>query len=132
MAEETYEAQRFNTIKGTVKAHGIVSIVFGSLGTLISILYILAIVVFGAMASYDTSEIIGAIIYAVLMFIFATLPHIFFIISGSFLVRNPAPRLAQGLIITNLVLSAFWNLVILILAIITLTQMGDYKRGYKK
>jgi hypothetical protein len=129
---ENYDKQRHDAAAGTIKAHGIVSIIFGSLGTLISLFYILAIVVFGAMASYESSEIIGATIYAVLVFIFATLPHIFFIVSGTLLVRNPRPKLAKGLIISNLVLSAFWNLVILVLAIINLTQIGDYERGHNK
>jgi hypothetical protein len=117
---------------GTMKAHGIISIIFGALGAIAGILFSLSLFFIGSFEAYNTSDVVGVTIYAIAIFAFWVLPHIFFIVAGAYMLRNPSPKLAKGLIITNLVLSVFWNLVILILAIINLTQIGDYERGYKK
>jgi uncharacterized integral membrane protein len=51
------------------------------------------------------------------------------IVAGYHLTREPAVKVARTLVIINLVIGVFWNLVLLIFAIINLTQLSDYERG---
>lgn len=126
-----YNEIMYDKAESLLRVHGILSIIFGALGTLISSLVLLAgiiaIVTGGSM--YQTAE--DAAVW-VFIFVFVLLPHIFMLVAGIVFLRHPVPKVAKGLVITNLVLGIFWNLVILIFAIINLTQISDYERGYKK
>ena len=130
MKEINYEMMLFNRAQGMLKAHGIVAIVFGSLGVvgfLFGLLFVVQIAIFAQLA-----DAVGAIALAAAIFVLFTIPHVYLIISGAQLVRTPSPKLAKTLVIINLVIGVFWNHALLILAIINLTQIGDYERHYKK
>lgn len=135
MAED-YEKVLHDRAASLIKANGIVAIVFGSLGVLLGIIYALAFAYGGYSAddySYsDSSSAVGGLVVAFFIFLFAIIPHVFLIISGATLVRQPEPKVARGLTIANLVIGALWNLVILIMSIISLTQMNDYERHHHK
>jgi hypothetical protein len=127
-----YEKLLYNRATSTLKVHGILSIVFGGLGTLAAIAFMLLLAV-GNLSdqSYtDNGSALGLFFIGAAVFIFWTLPHIYLIVSGTYLIREPAPKVVKTLVIINLVIGVFWNLVLLIFAIINLTEVGDYERGY--
>lgn len=128
-----YDALKFQSARSTMRAHGILSIIFGGIGVLVGALFFAAIVS-GAMndpmSTDPEGDSIALAIAAVFTVVIWTIPHLYLIIAGFLLVRTPTPKLAKGLIITNLVVGVFWNLVLLILAIVNLTQLADYERGY--
>ena len=129
----TIEDRRFYRAKGTIKAHGVLSIIFGGIGVLAGALFV---AVFAAALAqdptYDGGDIstLGLVMLGIMAFIFWALPHAYLIIAGLLLVKDPSPKLAKGLLITNLVIGVFCNLVLFIIAIINLTQLADYERGY--
>lgn len=112
-----------------IKTNGVLSIVFGTLGIVFGLL--LMIVMTLPEVYENEYDGLTAIVVAIIIFVTMVLPHVFLIISGTLLIKLPKVNLVRGLIITNLVIAAFWNLVILIFTIIALTQLGDYDRGYK-
>jgi hypothetical protein len=127
-----YEKLLYDRAAGALKVHGIVSIVFGAIGTLVAVLFTLLIAA-GTIAdpSYDSyNSSFGLFIISTMIFVFWTLPHLYLIAAGIYLIREPAPKLAKTLIIINLVVGVFWNLVLLIVAIVNLTQITDYERAY--
>lgn len=131
-SELHYEKLLYDRSAGALKVHGILAIIFGALGMLVALLFTF-MVTLGTFADeeYDpTNSAFGLLFVSVLIFIFWMLPHMYLIISGSYLVRQPAPRVARTLVIINLVVGVFYNLVILIAAIINLTQITDYERSY--
>ena len=116
----------------TLKIHGILSIIFGGLGTLAAIILMLILAV-GNLSDQSYSadgSILGLFFVGLLTFIFWGLPHAYLIVSGLYLIKKPAPKVAKTLIIINLVIGVFWNLVLLIFAIINLTEISDYEHGY--
>lgn len=127
-----YEKLLYHRSETTLKLHGILAIIFGGIGALAAALFTLVLIVSTySDVSYDSvNSPVGLFIVSTMIFVFWTLPHIYLIIAGPYLVREPAPRLAKTLIIINLVIGVFWNLVILIFAIINLTQLTDYERGF--
>jgi len=132
-AQIDYEKLLYDRSAGTLRVHGIMSVIFGSLGILVALLFT-TLMVIGSMAedSYDSydSSIAGLSIVGMVIFIFWTLPHIYLVVAGYYLMREPAPRVAKALVLVNLVIGTFWNLILLVLSIINLTQLGDYDRGY--
>ena len=127
-----YEKMLYRRSADTLKVHGILSITFGILGVLTA-LFITTLMGIGAFAeysyapySYDSS--IGFFMLSLIVFIFWTLPHIYLIIAGSYLVREPSAQLAKVLVIINLVVGVFWNLILAVFSIINLTQIADYER----
>lgn len=127
-----YEKVLYERAAGGLKVHGILAIVFGSLGVLGALIFTLLIAL-GTFAdesymAYDSS--LGLFLVSIMIFVFWTLPHIYLIAAGSYLVREPAPRLARVFVIINLVLGVFYNLILLVIAIVNLTQASDYERGY--
>lgn len=124
-----YEKLLFGRAAGGLKVHGILSIVFGSLGVLSGLLFTL-LVQLGAVADEHYTAEIGVFIVSAAIFVFWTLPHLYLIVSGIYLVRQPSPKVSRVLTIINLVVGIFYNLVILVMAIISLVQSGDYERGY--
>jgi hypothetical protein len=132
VAHINYEKLLYSRATNTLKVHGIVSIVFGAIGTLAAILFTI-LVAAGTMAdeSYDSyNSPFGLFIVSVMIFVFFTLPHLYLIAAGIYLTREPAPKLAKTLVIINLVVGVFWNLVILVFSIVNLTQLTDYERTY--
>lgn len=134
MSDVEVNKQLFHRAESMIRVNGILSIVFGAIGTFFAII-ILAVLIADPSASsgYGTDDYaVGAGVMAFFVFFFWLVPHLFFLLAGTLLLRSPTPGAARGLIITNLVIGVMWNLVILIFSIIALTQTGDYERGYKK
>lgn len=131
MAETNYDAMLFERASSMLRTQGILAIVFGGLGVLGGFMLMIAFA-FGAMAEYTSAGAIGSLLTGVATFVFLVLPHIYLVISGVTLLRNPKPTVARALTIINLIVGVFWNLIILIFAIICLTQSGDYERYYAK
>lgn len=127
MAEHTTQ---YNSAASLMRAHGIVSIIFGALGTLFSLLLVF-LFLFAVTDPNSSDQVVGGVAMAIVTIIFGILPHCYLLIAGTYLAKNPRPSLAKGLTITNLVIGVFYNLPILILAIISLTQLGDYEHGFK-
>ncbi|RWZ78766.1 MAG: hypothetical protein EOT05_03405 [Candidatus Microsaccharimonas sossegonensis] len=129
---EHYEKLLFERANNTLKTHGLVSIIFGALGILFGI-FLLFVMSLGTISdgSYNaTNSPLGLLFVAVLMLVFWFLPHIYLIVAGYYLMRQPNPRLAKMLIIINLVIGVFYNFILLVFAIINLTQSSDYEREY--
>lgn len=114
-----------------VRIQGLMSIIFGAIGTLIGLILMVIFAAALANARYD-SEAIEFAIYFIGSLLFVLLPHIYLIISGTILIRRPEPKLSRILTITNLVVGALSNYVVLAFAIISLTQAKDYEEGFKK
>jgi len=126
------EIVQFERAASAINVHGILSIVFGGLGAL-SILFFAGL--FGILAATDTmtpDDIVGYSIMGLLSFVFFLIPHVYLIIAGIYLLKKPDPKVAKALIIINIVIGACWNLILVIFAIINLTQISDYARGYVK
>jgi len=127
----SHEKVLFERAAGMLKVHGILAIIFGSLGVFFGMLFILAIGL-GGLASSTLSDLVGLTAISIFAVILWVLPHVYLIISGTTLLKGPAPRVAKTLIIINLVLGVFWNLILMIFAIIDLTQIDDYEEYYDK
>ena len=135
MTEQTdYEAYKFERASTMLRVHGILAVIFGGLGILGAILF--SVITFFAALTDETivaeDAVLVASIAAAFIFVFVLLPHIYLLISGMYLMKRPEPKTAKVLVIINLIVSVFWNLVIFIFAIIDLTQSNDYEAGYKK
>jgi len=133
--QEDFNTTFFERAANMLRVHGVLSIIFGALGVLsgaaMMLLFTMASYLPDAeVSSYEDELGIGFMLLSLMVFIFWTLPHLYFLISGVYLLKNPSPKLAKGLIIANLVVGVFYDLVIFIFAIISLTQMSDYERGY--
>lgn len=114
-----------------VKTQGILSIVFGGIGVFVGLIFM---IIFAAALSesYTDDDMIGYFTLFIGTLFFWLVPHVYLIVSGALLVRLPAPTPTKVLTIINLVIGAFWNLVLLVFAIITLTQSSDYEAGHPK
>ena len=130
--QHDYEQTIFDRAAGSIKVHGILSIIFGALGTFFGFIFLIFIGLGGLIAGNQLDDVVGAFALGLFTFILFILPHVYLIISGVQLNRLTDPKAAKVLIIINLVVGVLWNLVILIFAIINLTQIGDYERYYKK
>jgi hypothetical protein len=109
-----------------VNVLGILSIVFGSLGALAGLLFVLS-----SFINPDyTAE--SAIVAMLMIIVFWVIPHIYFIISGIKFVKYPKPGETKGLAITTVVLGAIWNLILLAFAIVVLTQLRGYEEGFEQ
>jgi hypothetical protein len=130
------EVSKYSTAKSFLRVQGILSIIFGSLGTLVGlpliILYIFSLSFSSIQYSYDGGDWFAVIFLIIIGLIFWILPHIYMIIAGTYLVRKPKPGLAKGLTIGNLVIGALLNYILLAFAIVSLVQSSHYEEGYKK
>lgn len=126
------EKAQYDRAVTTLRVHGIISIVFGGLGVLTTLLFGLMIAIGsalgGAFDGYNEAAV-GLFFLGALVFVFWTLPHIYLLVSGVYLIREPSVKVAKTLIIINLIVGVFWNLVILVFSIINLTELADYERG---
>ena len=129
-----YQTYKFDNAASMIRIQGILTIIFGGLGiigSLLATLYFILFAVTDPTIAVEDGVIVASII-AAFMFVFVLLPHVYLIVSGMHLLRNPAPSTAKVLIIINLIIGVFWNLIIFVFAIISLTQLHDYQAGYKK
>jgi hypothetical protein len=132
VAETNYDKLLFERASTMLRVQGIISIVFGSLGAIFG--FVLMFMFGLGMLAYEniTNYAVENFIWAVVTFVFVVIPHVYLIIAGTILVRQPTPGIARTLTIINLVVGAFTNIVVLVFAIICLTQSGDYERHYPK
>lgn len=121
----------YNRAASTVKTQGILSIIFGGLGVFFGLILMIIFAV-ALSESYSDDDMLGYFTLFIGTLFFWLLPHVYLIVSGALLVRLPAPTPTKVLTIINLIVGAFWNLVLLIFAIITLTQSSDYEAGHPK
>ena len=126
MSEAAIEKRLFERANSLLKTHGIVSIVFGSLGVLAFIVWVL----FASLSFFsgELSDVLGVAAISMIFGVIFLVPHVYLIIAGVQLLRTPSPKLARTLVIINLVIGVFWNIVLLVLAIVNLTQISDYER----
>jgi hypothetical protein len=136
MMTTAQEASKYSAAKSFLRVQGVLSIIFGSLGTLFSLpillIYVLSVPGYSGMYPYNEGDTIGVMFLIIVTLIFWVLPHIYMIIAGTYLVREPKPGLAKGLTIGNLVIGAIINYILLAFAIVSLTQSASYEAGYKK
>lgn len=122
---------QFDKADSLLKVHGILAIVFGALGVLFGSLFALLLAIGSGVVGVNTYDGLNSATLSVLTFVFFVLPHIYLIVAGIYLLRRPDPRVALTLVIINLVISFFANIVLLVFSIINLVQFADYKDGYK-
>lgn len=132
MPETHTHPNLYDRAVATTRAHAIVSLVFGILGVGLGLLIAGFMLVLAFAGSMTEEDFVYTVVYGLCMFLFVVVPHIFLIVSGAVLLRMPRPNVAKGLVIANIVTGALFNLVVLILAIINITQINDYEHGYKK
>lgn len=118
---------RYEQAASMVKVQGILSIIFGGLGSLAGLIFMIFVGV--DLVDAYSYEVIGLSLLLVGSIIFWLLPHVYFIVSGITLLNLPEPNVAKALTIINLVIGVFWNLILVIFAIIVLTQSADYASG---
>lgn len=127
---ETAQQPATNQAASMLKVQGIISAIFGGIGVLGGLI-MMVIFALALGNAYTDNDIVG---YAVLFggsILFVLIPHIYLIIAGVILVRQPEPKLARLLTIINLIVGAMSNYVVLAFAIISLTQTKEYEEGYK-
>jgi hypothetical protein len=132
MAETNYDKLLFERSATMLRVQGVISVVFGGLGVVFGLVFMF---MFGlGMLAYEniTNYAVENFIWAVVMFVFVVIPHAYLVVAGTILLRQPTPGIARTLTIINLVVGVFSNMIILIFAIISLTQSGDYERHYPK
>lgn len=127
MSETT---RAFESSANLMRVHGILSIIFGGIGAIVGILFA-ALFAIAMAATNNEGDQVAFLVFAVLTLVIWLIPHIYLVIAGVVLVKQPEPGVAKVLTIINLVIGVFWNYVLLIFAIISLVQLGDYKRGYQ-
>lgn len=120
---------RYEQAQSMLKIQGIISIVFGAIGSLVGLIALLIIAI-SLSGAYTTGDAIGFTLLFMATLIFWLLPHVYFIVSGAVLIRSPEPRIAKIITIINVVIGVLWNYILLIFAIISLTQHLDYAEGY--
>lgn len=112
-----------------MKVQGIIVTIFGGLGALFGII-LMALFAIAIGQAYSDNDILEASIMFIGSILFILIPHVYFIVSGVILMRQPEPKLARLLTIINLILGAMSNYIILAFAIISLVQIKDYEEGY--
>jgi hypothetical protein len=130
MAETSFDKVLFERAATMLRVQGIISIVLGGLGVVFGLVMMF---MFGlGMLAYEniTNYAVENFIWVVVMFVFVVIPHIYLIVAGTILLRQPTPVIARTLTIINLVVGVFSNMIVLIFAIISLTQSGDYERHF--
>lgn len=121
---------RYESAVSMVKTHGLLSIIFGGLGAFTGLI-MMGLFALAIGTSYNEGDAIGFFLLFICTILFWMLPHIYLIIAGVTLQRLPEPRIVKILTIINLVIGIFWNLVLLVFAIISLTQLNEYEDGYR-
>ena len=113
-----------------VKIQGILTLVFGGIGVLFG-LFLMGVLALAINGAYTDADALGFFLLFIATVIFWILPHAYFIAAGVTLAKAPTPKIVKTLSIINLVIGAFWNVILLVFAIISLVQSTDYEDGYK-
>jgi len=127
----------FERSASLLRVHGIVSIIFGAIGVFSALVIAAVVAVIFAVPTAEftppnAEETAGLLIISIAAFFFWLLPHIYLIVAGVYLVKEPTPGVAKVLVIINLIIGFFTNLGLLIFGIINLVQSADYENGYHK
>ena len=112
-----------------IKTQGVLSIVFGGIGVFIG-LVVLVFLWIVLSTSYATEDVIAALFLSLLGFVFLLLPHVFLVVAGVTLLRQPEPRVVRILTIITLVIGVLENLVLLVMSILVLLKLDDYEVLY--
>ena len=112
-----------------IKTQGVLSIVFGGIGVFIG-LVVLVFLWIVLSTSYATEDVIAALFLSLLGFVFLLLPHVFLIVAGVTLLRQPEPRVVRILTIITLVIGVLENLVLLVMSILVLLKLDVYEALY--
>lgn len=113
-----------------LRVQGIIATVFGGLGIFFGLI-LMVIFAFAIGNAYSDNELIEYTAWFIVSIIFILIPHIYLVVSGVILMRQPEPKTARLFTIINLIVGAMSNFVILAFAIISLTQTTAYEEGYK-
>ena len=132
MTDTAHGKEVFERASSMLRVQGIISIIFGALGTFAGLLMVFLFALGVSYNDFGYEEALSSTLLAIMVVVFVILPHVYLIISGTTLLRRPQPSVAFTLTIINLIVGVFFNLVVLIFAIISLTQADDYKRHYPK
>lgn len=127
---DTLQKQQYERAETLIRVHGILSMIFGGIG-LLFMLAIGAIIVAAGSQNNVFGDVVGITALFIIGIVLYVIPHIYLIIAGTQLIKQPAPKLATTLIIINLIVGFVSNIVILVFAIINLAQMRQYELGYK-
>lgn len=126
---ETAQQSAHNQAMSMMKVQGIITTIFGALGTLMG-LVLMVVFALALGQAYTENDVVGALMMFIVSVLFILIPHIYLIISGIMLIRQPEPKLARLLTIINLVVGAVSNYVVLAFAIISLVMAKEYEEGY--
>ena len=125
------EFQRYEKSLSSLKTQAILAIVFGALGILFSFLILGSYIL---LSGLDPKEVdidkVDLFLYGIVTPIFLFATHVYYVVAGVFLLREPTPKVAKVLSIINIVVGAGWNLIILIFAALFLARSVDYERGH--
>ena len=120
---------RYESSASLMRVHGIMSIIFGGIGVIVGISFTALFSILMASTNNEGDQI-AFLVFAILTLVVWLIPHIYLVFAGAVLIKQPEPGIAKVLTIINLVIGVFWNYVLLVFAIISVVQIGDYKRGY--
>ena len=121
------KSDKYQTAAKFIKVTGILSIIFGILGTLFGLAYVL---IYPHLPPDPETAQIPVVFLAIVTTIFWIIPHAFLTVSGIQLVQYPAPSKVRAFAIATIVIGAVWNIVLLAFAIVNLTQLRDYTAEY--
>ena len=133
MTTTPIEFERYEKSLSALKMQAILSIVFGGIGILFSFLLVGMYIL---LSGLDPREIemdrVELFLYGIVTPIFLFISHVYFVVSGVVLLREPTPKVAQILSIVNIIVGVMWSLIILIFAALFLARTVDYERGYEE
>lgn len=120
-------SEKYQTAAKFIKVTGILSIIFGALGALFGIAYVL---IYPHIPPDPETADIPVVFLTIATTILWTIPHAFLTVSGIQLIKHPAPSKVRALAITTIVIGAIWNIILLAFAIVNLTQLREYTAEY--
>jgi hypothetical protein len=124
---------QYDSAVSALKIQAILAIVFGGLGILLAFALVGLYILVGSlsMTELQPEEAIELAVYGIVTPIALFITHIYLVISGIVLLKKPDPKIVKALSITNIVVGAMFNLIVLIFAVLFIAKSGDYEKGYK-
>jgi len=120
-------SEKYQTAAKFIKATGILSIIFGALGALFGIGYVL---IYPHLPPDPEMTEVPVVFLAIATTILWIIPHAFLTVSGVQLIKHPTPSKVRAFAIVTIVIGAIWNVILLAFAIVNLTQLRDYTAEY--
>jgi len=130
--DSRYTQLLYRRSAGVLKVHAVLAVLFGLIGIFVSLLFLFAMTA-GPLA-YGANEYGGAsakFVMGTLIFVFLIVPHVYLVVSGILLFREPPANTAKVLIVLNLIAGVFFNILLAAFAVANLIQSPDYERGRK-